>query len=238
MRAYRRSSTIARDGICARRGRILHRLAADFEAAHRRRRPAARSKKPPSSGSPYRSIASFISLLGAFEIARIERGFVSIEQRGGSRKLDRRASLRARGRRHDGGILCSRSHASASMRSSVFSANSRQSSRPRTRAASRIRGDEHRVPADVDRLVDGGRGAACERGYKHFALGAGEHQPRIWSSLKFNCAGDIFDGLRNPEDIFRGIVMHLAVRANVVINFGRRALLPERAPRGLRRASR
>ena len=79
-----------------------------------------------------------------------------------------------------------------------------------------IPGDEHRVPADVERVVHGRSRTPLSPRREHFAFRAGDKQGHFILS-HFQLPADAFDRLRDPEDIFLRVMVHFAVRADVVV---------------------
>ena len=87
-----------------------------------------------------------------------------------------------------------------------------------------ICGDEHRVPGDVESRVDGWNGRRSRRAARSFPLArASRMRAAASSSCELRC--EIFDRGRDPEDIFRRVVVHFAARLHVVVNFDRARFL-------------
>ena len=145
-----------RDGIRAWRGRILKRLAANVEAAHRRgvRRPIEKAAAFGVAVTGDRKVHRF---LRGVKIARIERRFVGIEQRQNAENLIVERAVE-RGPSDAVAEAARLAPDFASTCDPTFSArNLRQLARQLTSKHFRrvqIRRNEHRVPANVHRLVD------------------------------------------------------------------------------------
>ena len=173
---------------------------------------------------------------GDFEIAQIERGFIGVEQRGGSENLIVERAFER------GSADAVEKTFRRVPRLGEDAVERLQREFAAVGAAQDMRGfeicgDEHRVPADVERFVHGGRGPAREARGEELSFGAGEEQ-RDFVLAQFQFLANRFDWSRDPEDIFLWIVVHLAARANVVIKLDRRAIRPAKGLREPRRQSR
>ena len=85
-------------------------------------------------------------------------------------------------------------------------------------------GNQHPVPTRVDRLIDEGR-LPPGAGVGHFSPGA-RQEFRHLGFVKLHARGDGAERLVNEQHVFRGVVMHLALRFNVVVKGGNARLRP------------
>ena len=218
MKAIQAVENDRRDGIGAGRGRILHRLAANFQAAHGRGVFCA-IEKSAAFGIAVTHYRETHGALGDFEIAEIERRFIGIEQRGGHENLIVERAFEARAadamQKPFRFVPSFGEDAVERLEGECAAIVATENSR-----GFEIRGDEHRVPADVDgSSIAGSRtsaGAARRAVFFWRWRAASAHL----SSPHFQFAGDRFRAGRDPEHIFLRVVMHFAARAHVVIQFG------------------
>ena len=93
------------------------------------------------------------------------------------------------------------SQASARMRSSVLSANSRHSAPVKDARGFEIRGDKHRVPADVERLIHKGSGPRSRRAASSFPFARASRSRALASSIPSFFASH-FDARRRSTEHF------------------------------------
>ena len=201
-------------------GGILEGLAADIEAAEGRGIGGA-VEEAAGFGVTVAFDGEIEGALGGAEIAGVERGLVSIEQREDARDLivERTVERGAADAVAEAAVFAPDffQHAVERLQGEGSAALADHSMR-RTAEHARgfqIRRDEHGVPGGVHGLVHVGRGA-LEARREQLRVGVGDGQ----GDLRFvfsKCCGDLRGGAGDPQDVLRRIVVHLAVRLDVVV---------------------
>src|SRR5271156_5821323 len=205
------------DRISRGRGRILQRFAAHVEAAHWRGvlgsivKSAAVGIAESLDGeqhAPFRNV----------EITAVECGLISIEKRSGSEDLIVKRAFQARPADAMQKALrlvpCFGKNALERFQREFAATGPIEDAR-----GFKVRGDKHRVPADVERLVNGWNGPALAASGEQFPFCAREQNARI-RLIHAEFFRRFADICADPQDILFRIVMHLAVRPDVVVKLG------------------
>ena len=204
------------DGIGAGRGRILKRLAAHIEAAHGRG-VAGAIEKSAAFGVAVTGDGEVHGFFRGVEIARFERGFVGIEQSEHAKNLvvERAIERGAADAVSEAARFAPdfMEHAVESFESEA--ARSFGDDAIEDASGVEISGDEHGVPGNVHGLVDERSGARQARG-KHFCFCGGDGGADR-GFFEAELRGDVRGVASDPQNIFRGIVMHFALGFDVVV---------------------